>query len=165
MAGAIRAAGCALGFSAVLALAAAGRVPGGQRALGLDLTVTSGPTGELGVAPVGPFLRAAGLQAGESATGSIEVTNQTGARLSVAPVLEPSGRALTDVLRLELRAAGRVVASGTLSELLTQPATLRLEPGERTELRLTVSLPLNAGDAPARRVLGINLAWHVEAAR
>lgn len=161
---ALRAAGLALGVSIVVALAAAGRVPGGERALGLDLTVASGPTGELGLSPSGPFLRAAGLRAGETARGSVEISNQTGARLRITPLFEPSDRTLADLLHLELRVANRLLASGTLADALTATKPFSLGAGEKVQLTVQLGLPRSAGDRADARVLGVNLVWKVEVA-
>lgn len=159
---ALKTTGFALGALVVVALAAAGRMPGGTRALGLDLTVASGPTGELGLSRSGPFVRAAGLRAGEGARGSVEVTNQTGARLRITPLLEPSDRALARLLRVELRAGDDVLSSGTLAGALAGVEPLTLGAGETTELAVRLRLAGSAGERASGRVLGINLAWKIE---
>jgi len=135
-----------LGLNAGLVLVAlaviAWHVPQGRGRLGLDVTFLAGPTGELGVTPAGPLLRATGLQAG--APGPVAtntVRHQTPRTLMIRLRARPSSGALDEVLWTRVARDGRPLLDAPLGRLRTGAPLFRLAAGRRAELQLGVRLP------------------------
>ena len=108
----------AAGVAAAIAVLVAGRVPARGGALGLDVALATGPTGELAVAPSGTVASADGLAPGAgSLSATVSLLNQTDARLVVHVRALPSVADARNALRVELSGAHGTVYSGTLARL------------------------------------------------
>jgi hypothetical protein len=116
-----RAIGLVLGVAFVGTAITLARVHGGSdRVLGADVTFASGPTGELAVSPIGPFVRGLNLRPtspANASTGSIDVRNQTGSTLRVRVDASPSIRDLDGVLFVRITAGDRRLFRGPLGKL------------------------------------------------
>jgi hypothetical protein len=129
--------GLVLGLAVTAAGVRTWRIPTAGGSLGADIWMLAGPTGQLDVAPVGPFLLATNLRPGApAAQGSVAVRNQTGTRLAVHLRALPSEPDLDQLLVVELTAGGNRLFEGALGGLRTwtQPS-FPLASGERTILR------------------------------
>lgn len=138
-----------LGLNAGLVLVAlaliAWHVPQGRGRLGVDLTFLAGPTGELGVTPTGPVLRATGLQPGAAgASGAITVRNQTPRTLSIRLRARPSSAALDGALWTRVTVEHRALLDAPLARLSSGASTFLLAPGRRAKLRLDAWLPASS---------------------
>jgi hypothetical protein len=108
----------AAGVVAAATLVAIGRLPAGGGVLGLDVKVTSAPTGELAVAPAGTVATAAGLQPGEGELrGRVTLQSEASKPLDVHVRQLPSMTDADRSLRVRLSSAGRVVYDGTAGGL------------------------------------------------
>jgi len=135
-----------LGLNAGLVLVAlaliAWHVPQGRGRLGLDVTFLAAPTGELGVTPTGPVLRATGLQAGAPGPlTTLTVRNQTPRTLVIRLRARPSSAALDSVLRTRVALDGRPLLDAPLARLRAGAPLFRLAAGRRVKLALGVRLP------------------------
>ena len=142
-----------------LALAAAAlsswRVSEGPGALGAQLQMTARPTGELEVAPLGPFLSATNLRPDATgATGRLGVRNQTGAALAVQLRLVPTNADLDQALSVEVSAGGDRVAKAPLGQLRDWSShSFRLAPGQTGDVLVRAWLP-NSADRAYQGTLG-----------
>jgi hypothetical protein len=143
---ALRVAGLALGFCAVLVVAVSSRVPAGAGTVGADVTFVANPSGALTISPVTPFLRGHALRpSGGTAVGVIDVTNQAGRPVSVHLRAATEKSSLDRLLRVEIRSASVVVYQGTLAGLRdwAKPG-FTFSAGERRTFRFRVWLASNA---------------------
>jgi hypothetical protein len=132
--------GLALAALAVTGWAAPARNP----PAGMRVTLTVAPTGELGVEPAGPILRAGDLHRGQGAHGTFVVTNQTGRSLNVrARAIAPS-RDLDALVDVKLMADGHAVVDGPLGALRAWSTGLEVPAGGRRRLRVELAVPANA---------------------
>lgn len=103
----------ASGFIAALTLAWIGQMPPGTAALGLDATVTTGPTGQLAVAPVGRVVSVSGLRPGSgSLDAKVTVSNETDATLRIRVRARPSIADADRVLHVRFSEAARTLYDG-----------------------------------------------------
>jgi hypothetical protein len=103
----------AAGVVAALTLVVLGRIPPGVAPLGLDAAVTTGPTGELAVAPIGRVAAASALRPGKGRLdGSVTVQNQTAAALAVKVRVRPSIGDADSALRVRVSGPGGVLYDG-----------------------------------------------------
>ena len=163
-----RAAGAMVGIGLALALLVLARPGAAGSPLAAGVRVAVEPSGELEIVPVPPrpALVAEGLRpGGPEATGGFAVRNQTGSALAVALTAQADSTALDGLLRVQVRAVGRLLADGTLESLRKRPPRLRLASGQRARLSLRVWLPpdvfsgyegvlVEASLVPRVRVLG-----------
>src|SRR6266496_1916631 len=146
-----RPAGFLVGLGTALALTvmalAAWHLPRGTGSNGADLTVATGPTGELGI-PLGPFVRGNDLRPGsDAATGTIPVRNQTGTNLAVTVRAMPSIPDLDDLLMVQVSAGSRSVYRGTLAGLeVGSGQPFLLTPGQSRDLAVRAWLPGTVSD-------------------
>src|SRR5436190_1837646 len=75
--------GILVGVAVAVVALIAWRVPGGERTLGSDVRIEALQTGEIGVAPLHPFVSAPSLLPGSSVAGDVTVRNQTGVPLAL----------------------------------------------------------------------------------
>ena len=135
-------AGIAFGLVLVALAVSTWTIPAGNGSLGADVFFSSGLTGELAVSPTGPFLHGAGLKPGDEARGTLQLRNQTGARLAVRVRALPDRPDLDSVLRVEVYAGSKRLFSGRLGRLThPSPGALLLAPGAQGELRFRAWLP------------------------
>jgi hypothetical protein len=139
---ALRAAGLALGFCAVLVVVVSSRVPAGAATVGADVTFVANPSGQLTVSPVTPFLRGHALRpSGRTAGGVIDVTNEAGRPVDVHLRAATEKSNLDRLMRVEIRAGTESLYRGTLAGLRgwTKPGFI-LAAGETRTLRFRVWL-------------------------
>src|SRR3954451_19159216 len=92
-------------------------MPNGTGKLGLDLQVSAAQTGELQVAPLTPFVSAAGMKRGDSRAGGVTVRNQTGVPLSVRFRASANLRDADRSLRIRAAVGSHRLFEGSLGEL------------------------------------------------
>ena len=161
-------AGFLVGLGAVLALTVgalpAWHLPRGTGSNGADLTVATGPTGELGI-PIGPFVRGNDLRpGGDTAEGTIPVRNQTGTDLAVTVRAMPSIPDLDDLMMVEVSAGSRSVYRGTLAGLVVGSGqAFMLTPGQTRALAVRAWLPSSVSEGYQNRIEDVTLAFDVQA--
>ena len=140
----------------------------GGRLLGADVTFATGPTGELGVTPAGPFVQGLALRptAPEDAdTGSVEVRNQTGTPLAVRIAAEPSINDLDDVLYIRVEAGASRLYRGPLERLRDwTKESFTLRSGQTTKLEVATWIPPSIQDGYAGRIADVGIQFQVEPA-
>lgn len=141
-----------LGAAACAALLLSVHIGRPAGALNASLTLTSAPTGELGVTPAGTVLAARDLRPGAPPVrGSLLVRNQTGIPLDVRLRARPLSGDLDADARLRIDAGRATIFDGTLGALRSGSRRLRLGPGAGSRLRIAVSLsPHDRGGAQGR---------------
>lgn len=149
--------GCVAGILVALSLFVVSRPASGDNAVGAEVDFYANLTGDLGVSPAGPrtFIHARALRPGDPpATGSFELTNQTGGRLAIRLGAVPSVHLLDGLLNVRLRCGGQVLASGPLGALQSPgTAPLILDPGETKTITASASLSPGASDEQAAAAL------------
>ena len=144
-----KAAGLVLGAAACAVLLLGTHIGRPAGALDAALTLTSAPTGELGVVPAGAVLAARDLQRGAPPVrGSLVVRNQTGIPLDVRLRARPLSGDLDDDAQLRVTAGAATLFDGTLGALRSGTRPFRVQPGRGR--RLSVAVWLNAGGAQGR---------------
>ena len=144
--------GTAAGLAVAAVLVGHWRVPRETAMTGVDVRMSSAPTGELAVSPAGTFLTATGLMPGaEPGTGVVTIRNQTARRLAVTLRLSPSSPELDDAVEV------RFVTPTERSEarplrLLDgrQEPLLHLAPAEERAVTVIVAVPAGAKGAGGR---------------
>lgn len=137
--------GLALGLALVGAGLLVWRVPRGDGVLGTDVLLASGPTGELGVTPSGPFLAASGLEpSGRAVEGTLLVRNQTGTELAVRLATAGPPGDLDRALWVEADTPRGGVFRGPLSDLAEGSGSFPVAPGEEVPVTMRVWLPAGA---------------------
>jgi hypothetical protein len=132
--------GVGLGLALLLVLAF--RIPRGTGTLGADLTVSVGPTGELGVTPAGPILTSNNLKPGNATRGTFAVRNQTGRTLAVSMRVLPSASTLDRAANVQVTAGRTVLYQGSLGGLRSWTTRkLTLASGQPASFSVQVSLP------------------------
>ena len=144
----MRIAGCALGALLAISMLFFSRPAGGGGELGAEVTVTAGPTGELGVIPAAPtpLLSDRAMRPGDApVSGTFELRNQTGETLSVRFGALTTAHELDDSLLVELRSGDTLLRGGPVGAL-RQPdgEPLLLGPGAATPVTITASLQAGA---------------------
>jgi len=141
-----------LGAAACAALLLGAHIGRPAGALNAALTLTSAPTGELGVTPAGVVLAARDLRPGAPAVrGALLVRNQTGIPLDVRVRARPMSGDLDGDARLRITDGGATIFDGTLGALRAGSSRVRVRPGTGRRLRIAVSLsPGDGGGAQGR---------------
>jgi hypothetical protein len=122
------------GLLAATTLVVVGRVPAGTGPFGLDATVTTAPTGELAVRPVGRVAAVTALAPGKGALhGRVTLQNLTDATLSVRLRMRPSISDADQALRVRVAGGGGLVYTGAAGGLRSpSPRAIVLAPRART---------------------------------
>src|SRR4051794_7998733 len=108
----------ASGLVAALTLVAIGQMPAAGGTLGLDVLVTTLPTGELAVAPVGRVGSATALFPGRGQLrGHVTLQSQTDDALTVRVRERPSIGDADRALRVRVASAGTTVYDGSAGDL------------------------------------------------
>jgi hypothetical protein len=150
--------GVVLGVSLAAVALIAWRVPGGEGTLGADVRVETLQTGEVGVAPLHPFLTAPSLMPGSQASGSVTLRNQTGSPLAVRLRARPSSRDLDRILRVQVRAGGRPLYDGGLGGLRASGTLpLRLAPAASVRVGVRAWLPGGLRTGFKGRIVAVTL--------
>jgi hypothetical protein len=136
-------------------------VPAGAGPLALDVTVTTGPTGELAVEPGGRVAAVTGLEPGRgSLRGRVTLRNQTDAALAVRVRARPSISDADHTLQVRL--------SGSAGDLYSGPAgglrhfsrrALSIEPYGSATVDVAASLPSGARDGWRGRAVTLPLEY------
>ena len=147
----MRIAGVAGLIVAALAVSA-WRMPPGEPAPGLALSLRADATGELDVAPAGALGGATELGPRTSVEAAFAVTNQTGHELALRVRALPAVDDSDGLLEGSLWLGSRRVAHGDLATLRRwSPRAVELAPGERVPVRVRLGLPADARGYEARR--------------
>ena len=141
--------GLVLGAAACAVLLLGTHIGRPAGAVSAALTLTSAPTGELGVVPAGTVLAARDLRPRAAPIlGSLLVRNQTGVPLDVRVRARPMSGDLDADARLRITTGAATIFDGTLGALRAGSRRFRVQPGEGRRLHVAVSL--NAGGAQGR---------------
>ncbi len=124
----------AAGLVAAAMIVVFGRIPAGTAPFGLDATVTTGPTGELAVTPVGRVAGVRALAPGRGALhGRVTLQNLTDATLSVRLRMRPSISDADQALKVRVVGGAGVLYAGAAGGLRRpSPRAIRLAPQART---------------------------------
>ncbi len=157
----VRGIGLLLGLLVAAIAVAAWQIPRGSGTLGTDLIVSSAPTGELGVTPEGPIIRATGLAPGQEAdapAGTLRVQNQTGSTVYVQLRGLPSGTDLDGLLWFRIDSGDLSLFRGPVRELRSwTDRAITLVPGEQTTLSVRAWLPASVRDGYEGRIQTVDL--------
>lgn len=137
----------AAGLVAAATLVAIGRLPGPDRGpLPLEAKLTTMPTGELAVSPVGPVSRAAGLLPGRGQLrGRITIQSQVATPMTVRVRQRPSLGDADSALRVTVRSGATVLYDGPAGGLRrASPAAVRIAPRRSVVLDVRTWLPADA---------------------
>jgi hypothetical protein len=157
-----RAFGLAIGLAAAASLVLSSRIPPGTGSLGADVILASAPTGELGVAPVGPFLSATNLSPSDddAPSGDLQVTNQTGVALDVQVRGIPSTPDMDTLLHVRVAAGDQEIFDGMLSDLRDwSAASFTLASGETGDVQVSTWLDPAGGQSWSGRVASVALEF------
>jgi hypothetical protein len=159
-----RRSGVLLGLIAAAVFLLAFPVKGGGGAMGLDVTITSMPTGELAIDPVGPFVQGAGLAPDdEPATGKLEIRNQTGVSLAVGINILVSSNYSDEFLEVTATNDGILLFKGTVGELRgLQDDLLQLDSGETASVDVKARV-LDGAVGYQGRIETVSFELHSEA--
>jgi hypothetical protein len=149
----IRTVGIATGLALAALMVLAFRVPASGQSLGAGVRITAMAPGEVHVPRTDAVLEVAKLTpGGKPARATLPVTNVTRGPLDVRLRARMASHELDRAVRVELRAGGRMLASGTLAGLRRWSRPLRVErAGERT-VRVRAWIPAGTKDTVGRRV-------------
>lgn len=150
--------GVLVGVSLAVVALISWRVPGGERTLGTDVRIEALQTGEIGVAPLHPFVSAPSLLPGSSVAGDVTVRNQTGVPLALRLRALPSVRDLDQLLVVRVSAGSRTLYDGSLGGLRaggSQPLALRAATAQR--LHVSASLPTGVRTGFQGRIVDVSL--------
>jgi hypothetical protein len=155
----VRTTGLLLGLAIALLAVLSWRIPASGGALGADLTFVATSSGELDLSPAGRFLTARGLAPGaEPVVGDLEVSNQTGRRLTWRVRALPSTRELDRLAVVDLSTGGRVLYRGALGGLRRHGRrAFRLGSGASRALTARVWLRRGAGNGWRGRIVDVQL--------
>lgn len=159
--GSIRFTGFLLGCVLAAGLVLSGRAPEGQAGSGAGLTISTKPTTELGVEPVGELLSERNLKPGaREAHATIRLANFTARALSVRLRIASGSQDLDRILLIELGTAGERVFRGRLGELRSWSAgRLRLAPRQKRRVEVRAWLPASVRDGYQGRSAEVELEW------
>jgi hypothetical protein len=147
----------AAGVVAALTLAVIGRVAPGRAPFALDATVTTGPTGELAVYPVGHVAEGRALAPGRgSLHGRVALENQTDARLGLRVQMRPSISDADSALQVRISGPGGVLYSGPAGGL-REPSRAELALAARGRTQLDVAAWVAPGAAGGWRGRNVTL--------
>jgi hypothetical protein len=159
--------GLLLGIGVIAVAVSFSRVQGGgEKLLGADVTFATGPTGELGVTPIGPFVQGLALRPGspdDAQTGSVDVRNQTGSTLAVQVKGNPSIRDLDDILFVRVTADGEQLFRGPLGSFRDWTTrSFVLAAGQTAGLDVAAWVPASVTDGFAGRIEDVGILFQVE---
>jgi hypothetical protein len=142
-----------IGAAAALVLLAGWRVPAGRATLGADVTVSIGRSHSVQLSRTGTVLDSTRLQPGRTVAATVTVHNPGPAGLRLRPRAQAAGDAALDaLLRVDVRADGQSLYSGTLADLARPVAGIwRLGPQASGRLTLRLTLPRGVAKGYAGR--------------
>jgi hypothetical protein len=159
----LRRAAFAAGVVAAATLVVVGWLPSRGGTLGLDVIVTTTPTGELAVAPAGRVASAQALQPAEGELrGRVLLQSQTNAAMTVRLRQRPSLGDADRALRVRLVAGGRVIYDGSAGGLRRPTrAALTIAAHGTSTLDVRAWLPADAPDGWSGRSVTVPLEYVV----
>jgi hypothetical protein len=142
-------------------LVAIGRLPSTSGPLLLDVTVTTGPTGELAVTPAGGVAALTGIEpGGESLRGRVTLQNQTGSVLAVRVRARPSISDADSALQVRLSGSAGALYSGPAGGLRAfSRGALRIGPHGSASVDVTAWLPSGAPEGWRGRDLTLPIEY------
>jgi hypothetical protein len=158
----IRTVGIATGLAFAALLVLAFRVPASSQSLGAGVRITAMAPGEVHVPRTDAFLKVGKLTpGGQPARAELPVRNVTRGPVDVRLRARMATHDLDRAVRVELRAGGRVLASGTLAALRRWTRPLRLERADERTVRVRTWIPAGTENTAGRRV-AVNLELDAE---
>jgi hypothetical protein len=147
----IRTAGIASGLALAALLVLAFRVPASSELLGAGVRFTAMAPGEVHVPRTETFLKVGKLTpGGKPARATLPLTNVTRGPVDVRLRARMASHDLDRAVRVELRAGGRVLASGTLAGLRRWTRPLRLERAGERSVQVRAWIPAGTEDTAGR---------------
>jgi hypothetical protein len=149
--------GLLVGLSLALGALVQARIPAGTGDVPAFASLKAEPSVQLGVTPVGrELLSQHRLLPGASVSGLVQVSNLTGAQVSVAPRLRTVHGDAPAALRLELLAGGRTLYSGGIAGF---HPTVRLGARASRQLRFRISAPREEASDVEGRSFDLRIRW------
>ncbi len=149
----IRTAGIATGLAFAALLVLAFRVPASGQSLGAGVHMAAMAPGEIHVPRTDAFLKAGQLEpGGKSARAALPVRNVTRGPVDLRLRARTGSHELDHALHLQLRAGGRMLASGSLAGLHRWSRSLRLGRAEERSIGVRAWIPEGTEDTVGRRV-------------
>jgi hypothetical protein len=149
----IRTAGIASGLALAALLVLAFRVPASSELLGAGVRFTAMAPGEVHVPSTDSFLEVGKLTpGGRTARATLPVRNVTRGPVDVRMRARMASHDLDRAVRVELRAGGRMLASGTLADLRRWTRPVRLERAGEQSVHVRAWIPAGTEDTVGRRV-------------
>jgi hypothetical protein len=149
----IRTVGIATGLAFAALLVFMFRVPASSQSLGAGLRFIAMAPGELHVPSTDGFLETDRLTpGGKPEEATLPVQNVTRGPVDVRLRARTDTHDLDRAVRVELRARGRMLGSGTLADLHGWTRSLRLERAEERPVRVRAWIPAGTEDTAGRRV-------------
>jgi hypothetical protein len=142
-----------VGATVALVLLAGWQVPAGRGTLGADVAMSVGRSPVLQLSRTGTVVDATRLRPGGGIDTTLTVHNPEARALRLRPRAQIAGdAALDELLRIDVRADGTQLYSGSLAGLAKPAAGLwRLGPGASGRLTLRLTLPRGTSAAYAGR--------------
>jgi hypothetical protein len=160
-----RTAGALIGAVLALGLLLGARPAANGSPLPAAIRFAMAPTGELEVTPPAPepLLAAHSLIPGRGATATFTVRNQTGESEAVAFRATADSTALDGLLRIRLRAAGRLLADTTLQGMRRRTEVVDLSSGAESRFRLQAWIPAEIRNGYEGRSVSVTLTPEMRA--
>jgi hypothetical protein len=158
----LRKIGFLLGIGVAMTIIAAERIPAGAGVLGADVHIVVAPTGELAMKPSGLVLEGTGLTpATEHATGSFQMTNQTGSMLDVHLRGIPDAAGLDHTLWISVTGPDdEEIYRGGLGGFRDWTATaVTLRPGQSRTIELEAWVPVDVGPGYVGHMAQVDLGF------
>ena len=151
-------AGLIAGIGLALAALASARVSTGTHEVPAHVSLVAESSVQLGVTPVGRELLSDRLLiAGrQPVSGLVELSNYTGATLTVRPRIRSLRGELPAELRISVNAGSKTLYTGKLSDLR---AALPLHARAKTRVRFRISAPAGAARDVQGRVIDLSVRW------
>ena len=150
--------GLIVGIGLALAALASARVSTGTHEVPAHVSLVAEQSVQLGVTPVGRELLSERLLiAGrQPVSGVVELSNYTGATLTVRPRIRSLHGELPAELRISVTAESRSLYTGRLSDLR---AALPLHARAKKRVRFRISAPAGAARDVQGRVIELSVRW------
>jgi hypothetical protein len=149
----IRTAGIATGLALAALLVLAFRVPASGQSLGAGVRIAAIAPGEVHVPSTDALLKVGRLKpGGKPARAALPVGNVTRGPVDVRLRARMESHELDRAVHVQLRAGGRMLASGSLSDLRRWTRPLRLGRAEERTIRVRAWIPAGTQNTMGRRV-------------
>lgn len=149
----IRTAGIATGLALAALLVLAFRVPASGQSLGAGVRIAAMAPGEVHVPGAGAFLKAGQLKpGGRSARAALPVGNVTRGPVDVRLRARMESHELDRAVHVQLRAGGRTLSSGSLTQLRDWTRPVRIARADERTIRVRAWIPAGADNTMGRHV-------------